>query len=106
VEYVESRDWRERIAEDNRALLARIVGEVLADAQAGAPVDTGRLRDSLESEIRGETGRVGSNLNYVVYVEDGHRIGYRGPDGETVFTGEVVPPFPFLRPALYRNRGA
>jgi hypothetical protein len=105
VEYVENSGWREQIAADNRALLARIVGEVLVDARAGAPVDTGALRDSLESEVRGETGRIGTNENYGIYVEEGHRVGYAGPDGVTVFTGEVVPPQPYLRPALYRKRG-
>lgn len=106
MEYVESRDWREKIAADNRALLARIVGEVLVDAKAGAPVDEGTLRDSLESEIRGETGRIGTDENYGIYVEEGHRVAYKdAATGETVFTGEVVPPQPYLRPALYRKRG-
>lgn len=105
MEYVENGDWRQKIAADNREFLARITGEVLVDAKAGAPVDTGELRDSLESEVRGETGRVGTDLNYGVYVEEGHRVAYAGPDGETVFTGEVVPPQPYLRPALYRKRG-
>lgn len=107
ADYVEDPGWRERIAADNRALLARIVGDVLVDAKAAVPVDTGELRDSLESEIRGETGRIGTNMNYGLYVEEGHRIAYKDPaTGETVFTGEVVPPQPYLRPALYRNRGA
>lgn len=106
AEYVEDGNWRERIAADNRALLARITGEVLVDAKAGAPVDEGTLRDSLESEVRGETSRIGTNENYGIYVEEGHRVAYAGPGGETVFTGDVVPPQPYLRPALYRQRGA
>jgi len=107
AEYREEPGWQEKIAADNRELLARLTGEVLVDAKAGCPVDEGNLRDSLESEIRGDTGRVGTNLNYGIYVEEGHRVAYKdSATGETVFTGEVVPPQPFLRPALYRNRGA
>jgi hypothetical protein len=105
VEYVEDGGWREKIAEDMRELLARVVGEVLVDAKAACPVDTGHLRDSLDSEIRGDTGRVGTDLNYGLYVEEGHRVAYAGPEGVTVFTGDVVPPQPYLRPALYRKRG-
>lgn len=102
---VETPDWRERVAADVRALLEQVTGEVLVDAKALAPVDTGKLRDSLSSEVEGMTGRVGTDLNYALYVEEGHRVAYRGADGETHFTGDVVPPQPFLRPALFRRRG-
>lgn len=106
ADYKETPDWREQIAADVRELFGRLVGEIRDDAEAGAPVDTGNLRASVDSEINGDTARIGSDLNYALYVEEGHRVAYRGPDGETVFTGDVVPPQPFLRPALYRKRGA
>ncbi len=105
AEYHEAPDWREKIAADVRGLFSQLVGEVLDDAIALVPIDTGQLRESLSSEINGDTARIGSELNYALYVEEGHRVGYRGPDGETVFTGDVVPPQPYLRPALYRRRG-
>lgn len=104
AEYKEEPDWREKIAADVREMFGQLVGEVLEDAKRLAPVDTGHLRESLSSEIRGETARIGSDLNYALYVEEGHRIAYRGADGEVHYTGEVVPPFPYLRPALYRKR--
>ncbi|MET8848052.1 HK97 gp10 family phage protein [Amycolatopsis sp. NPDC004625] len=105
MKYVPSGDWREKIAADVRDLFGRLVGEVLEDAQAMVPVDTGHLRESLSSEIRGETARIGSDLNYALYVEEGHRVAYRDPHtGETVFTGDIVPPQPYLRPALFRRR--
>lgn len=105
AEFVEEPGWREHIAADVREMFAKLVGEIRTDAKAMAPVDTGHLRDSIDSEIRGETARIGTDLNYALYVEEGHRIAYKGVDGETHFTGGVVPPQPFLRPALYRKRG-
>ncbi|MEV6648062.1 HK97 gp10 family phage protein [Amycolatopsis sp. NPDC051371] len=106
ADYRETADWREQIAADVRELFGRLVGDVLEDAKRLVPVDTGHLRESLSSEIHGDTARIGSDLNYALYVEEGHRVAYRGADGETVFTGEVVPPQSFLRAALYRRRGA
>lgn len=106
AEYREAPDWRERIAADVRELFGKLVGDVLDDAKRLVPVDTGHLRESLSSEINGDTARIGSDLNYALYVEEGHRVAYRGADGETHFTGDVVPPQPYLRPALYRKRGA
>lgn len=105
ADYVPDRNWRENVAADVRGTFSRLVGEIREDARALVPVDTGRLRESIDSEINGDTARIGSDLNYALYVEEGHRVGYAGPDGETVFTGNVVPPQPFLRPALYRKRG-
>lgn len=106
AEYREEPGWKEKIADDVRELFSKLTGEVLEDAKRLVPVDTGHLRESLSSEIRGDTARIGSDLNYALYVEEGHRVGYAGPDGGTVFTGDVVPPQPYLRPALYRRRGA
>lgn len=106
MKYVPTADWREQIAADVRDLFSKLVGEVLEDAQAMVPVDTGDLLASLSSEIRGDTARIGSELNYALYVEEGHRVAYKDPKtGETVFTGDIVPPQPFLRPAIYRRRG-
>lgn len=105
AEFVEDPDWRERIAQDMRDLIDRLSGEILADAQAACPVDTGHLRESLKRGIEGTTARIGTDLNYGLYLEEGHRVAYRGADGGTHFTGDVVPPQPFLRPALYRQRG-
>lgn len=104
ADYEPSSDWRERIAADMRDILSRVTGDVLRDAQAACPVDTGHLRESLRSATEGTVGRVGTDLNYGLYVEEGHRIAYRGADGETHYTGGVVAPQPYLRPALYKKR--
>lgn len=48
------------------------------NAKRNAPVDTGRLRSSIQAthpEVRGNTlrVRVGTNVNYAIFVEEGTR---------------------------------
>lgn len=71
------------------AFMERIGTEVETDAKAGCPVLTGHLRESISHEVVGATVRVGSNVNYAGYVEEGTRH---------------MHPQPYLRPALYRVR--
>lgn len=106
MEWHEEPGWHEHAATAGHDVLSRIAHEVLADAKVLAPVDTGRLRESLKAEVSGDTARVGSNVDYAGYVEEGHRVAYRGADGAVHYTGAVVPPQPYLRPALFRERGA
>lgn len=69
-----------------RALLARLGNRVLSVAVALCPVDTGRLRSSIEMVFVGVLAvRVGTNVEYALYVEMGTRDS---------------PAQPFLRPAL------
>lgn len=67
---------------------------VEGDAKRICPVDTGRLRASLSHEIekKGDetVGRVGTNVEYGVYVEYG--------------TSKMSAK-PYLRPALENNKG-
>jgi len=67
---------------------------VEGDAKRMCPVDTGRLRASLshEMEKKGDEviGRVGTNIEYGVYVEYGT---------------ERMSAKPYLRPALENNKG-
>lgn len=125
--WVEDPGWRDRIHADVVELMGRLGGEVLSDAEAGCPVsrdgsngnEPGHLRRSLRKAQQDTTVRVGSDVDYSLWVEEGHRIAYRewieidnpetgevvsGPYGNKVFTGGTVPPQPFLRPALYRER--
>jgi hypothetical protein len=111
--------------EINDAALARItagLGDVVervcvaveADAKAICPVDTGELKMSIAHEVRGTTGRVGSNLDYAAAVE----MGYHGVEHVREYvtrTGKRVraherhanqPSEPYLRPALYTRRSA
>lgn len=83
--------WERHIDGDVSELLEQLGVEIEAEAKAACPVRTGRLRESIEHEIDGDTLRVGSNVEYSVYVEEGTR--YMNPE-------------PYLRPALYKVRGA
>lgn len=82
-----------------------------------APVDTGRLRDSVDYRVDRQelVGYVGTNCEYAIYVEfgtgefaeknNGRKGGwvYTTPDGKTYFTyGQ--PPRPYLRPAFRKNK--
>lgn len=113
MQVVEDGDWRERIRDDLVAMMSRLGDGILIDAEAACPVSRdgsngnppGHLRDSLRKAQQDTTVRVGTDLNYGLYVEEGHRVAYRDQQtGEVVFTGKVVPPEPYLRPALYRER--
>lgn len=59
---------------------------VLNRAKVLCPVDGGRLRNSLTMEMRreswGPTGRVGTNLEYALYVHEG--TGLYGPRGRYI----------------------
>lgn len=84
----------------------RLGPDIAGDARRYCPERTGALRDSIEHHIEdgdlivsatgGDGGRV-----YAAYVELGHRV-YHPSTGVT--GPEIVPPEPFLRPALYQQR--
>lgn len=80
----------------------RLGPKIRDDAKRYCPKRTGDLADSIEKHLDGHTlivSATGSEeRSYAAWVELGHRIyhpstGTAGPD--------VVPPEPFLRPALY-----
>jgi hypothetical protein len=84
----------------------RLGPAIREDAKRYCPVDVGSLRESIEDHLEGNdlivsaTGGTDGRI-YAAYVELGHRVfhpstGVVGP--------EVVPPEPFLRPALYQAR--
>jgi hypothetical protein len=104
MEYVENPGWRDEITGPVDQWFERIILDIGTDAEALAPVDTGALKASIRADRQGNVGIIGSDLDYSVWVEEGHRVAYRGRDGEVHYTGEVVPPQPWLKPALYRAR--
>jgi len=70
-----------------------IIGAKAADYAAGkAPVDTGRLKNSLTHEVamNEKAVYVGTNVEYAPFVEYGHRT----PSGKTVEAK------PYLKPAI------
>jgi hypothetical protein len=52
---------------------AKLVALTSGEAKKHAPVDTGRLRASINFEVSGLSGRVYTNVDYAKYVEFGHR---------------------------------
>lgn len=109
AEVHEEDGWHATVmAQASQWLDEKIGGAILADMKAGCPVDTSRLVNSLDKGMTDDTTlRVGStDVDYSVWVNEGHRVAYRGQDGNTVYTGAVVPPQDFMRPALFRKREA
>jgi hypothetical protein len=49
------------------------------DAKKRCPVDTGQLRQSITHEVEGNTGVIGTNVEYAPYVEYG--TGIHAKDG-------------------------
>lgn len=76
----------------------RAVSEIARDAKALAPVDTGRLRASIDADHEGL--KVTVDAPYWAPVEYGHRVVAWGHE-----TGKYEPPQPFMRPAAYRQAG-
>ena len=64
-------------------------------AQRIVPVDTGRLRSSINVRREYLAKTIGTNVEYAAFVEFGTPIG----------TGENCGPMPFLRPAFETNKG-
>jgi hypothetical protein len=101
-------DWREKILAAWDLVADEKLGAPIAgDARRYAPKRTGALADSVEHHIEGHTVVVSATggddgRTYAAYVELGHRV-YHPSTGET--GPEVVAPQPFLRPALYQERG-
>ena len=59
------------------------------DAKRNCPVDTGRLQGSIQHEVKGKEGIVGTNVEYAPYVHEGT---------------SRMPGRPFLRDAGERNK--
>lgn len=97
----ENPDWRDALGVRKREVLSDTVQAIHEMADRLVPVDTGHLKSRLYSQVDvdGMSGAVGDDADYALYVEAGHRVAYRGSDGVVHYTGDVVPPQPFLRAA-------
>jgi len=52
-------------------------------AKEKAPVNTGNLRNSITYEVEGDTGIIGTNLEYAPYVHEGTGLFAANGDGRT-----------------------
>ena len=111
----------DKIAEniiDEQALseaLGKACALVERSAKEKAPKDTGELRRSIQSEIRGNEGVVFTTLEYAPYIEYGTGLFaenggrkdvpwcYQDDKGEWHTTSGIKPQ-PFMRPAVDENR--
>ena len=67
---------------------------VLKYEELGIGAPTGRLKNSITSRVEGDKAVVGSDVEYAVYVHEGHRTR----------SGSFVPARPFLRAGLQAAR--
>lgn len=80
---------------------ARLGPDIARDARAIAPIDTGRLKESIDHIVIDHVLRVEAGAPYALYVEEGHRnVAW----GHFVVDNPWVPGQPFLTPALYTVR--
>lgn len=101
-------DWEANVQIALDELFEEKLGpDIAKDAKRYAPKRSGALAASIEAHLEGHTLIVSATggeggREYAAYVELGHRVFH--PSTHT--TGpEVVQPEPFLRPALYQERG-
>lgn len=111
--------WRADLNAEIARYLRKLARQIQNDAERMAAVKTGKLRSSLYSEVNGLKARIGvRNVPYWSTVEFGsgpHIIRPRnkkalhwpGALHPVAFVNHPgTPAQPFLRPALYRRRGA
>lgn len=51
--------------------ISRLGDRVLNAAEAGCPVDSGALKNSLRKDMEGTTAVISANTDYAIYVEEG-----------------------------------
>lgn len=90
VRFEIDRSWQQHLEPEENAALEKLGDEILPDMQRNCPVQTGRLKASLDAQVENQILRVGSrDVDYSVDVE----LGTSTQEAE-----------PFMRPALYRQR--
>ena len=88
---------------------------VEAQAKVNCPVDDGQLRQSIGSEVKGNIGAIGTNVEYAPYVHqgtgiyavngDGRKTRWKFQDAKGEWHSTIgQPPNPFLERALDANR--
>jgi HK97 gp10 family phage protein len=78
----------EKVTELATKVVAKVALDIEASAKAGAPVDTGALKNSISSDINGLSAEIGPTISYGVFQEYG--------------TSRMAPQ-PFMGPAVDAN---
>lgn len=85
-----------RIGELKRDALEKLAREIAADARRFVPIDTGRLRDSIETTVIGDdTVRITASAEN----QQGDVYGGYVENGTSKMDAQ-----PYMKPALYRRR--
>lgn len=105
-------DAAKRYKDQFEELLAEAVQNIETDATLAAPVDLGILRSSINGEVKGLNGIIGSTVKYSPYIEFGTGGLVDVPSGledyAMKFKGAGIkqvnlPPRPFLVPAFKKH---
>jgi phage gpG-like protein len=93
VQTVWNESTKEKIGDAITAGIALSLEPVFKSAVTKCPVDTGRLKSSIQKQAEGKEGIVYSDVNYAEFVEF--------MNGKPKAANATIP---FLRPALYDNK--
>lgn len=95
-------DWQEKLDPYiDRFFDDRLGPDIVRDARAFCPIDTGRLRESIDHIVIDHVLRVEAGAYYAYWVEVGHE---NWAWGHFVADNPWVPGQPYLQPALYTTR--
>jgi hypothetical protein len=98
-------DFEKDINANKHAVLTQIGLLVQGDAKRLCPVDTGRLRKSIDYTIEGDMVYIGSDVEYAADIEYGTgRIRVGTPENPIKSAPGHVGYRPFLRAAVFQNR--
>ena len=106
-------EWPEKFRRAQKIFLPQAAFMVEGQAKALAPVDNGRLRSSINSNVGDEEATVGTNVEYATHVEYGTRphtinspVKIQGVGWRYIGQHPGTRAQPFMRPALDENRKA
>lgn len=105
-------DFAKKYKDEYEELLHETVQNIETEATASAPVDLGILKSSINGEVEGLNGIVGSTVRYSPYIEFGtggrvnipaglekYAEGFKGANQDTI----GITPHPFLMPAARKH---
>lgn len=104
MRFEETSGWHDRIDETKLDVIGRVSDAIANDVTFLAPKDTGAMAESVRNTVVDPNTAVIEVDAPALWVEDGHRVVYRNAQGQKVYTNTFVPPNPFMKIALYKDR--